>query len=236
MAESATTSRPRSCPWPLGVVPAEIRPLTFQRLLDAIHARRDHHGTGFVALPYLLQLLTESYQGPLANRIVNQQDYPSWKTLMHDGVLAETWGGGGAQMPSCGGAVGMWLYQSVLGIRPDPGGPGFKRFILAPQPDPATGLTEADGWYDSIHGRIVSNWKIADGKIVMEIAVPANTRATVRIPTAKPEQAMEGEQPLAQAEGVKVLRRGPDAVFFEVGGGHYRFSAAAPPAAEQLGR
>jgi alpha-L-rhamnosidase len=216
-------------PLALGVVPAEIRPLTFQRLLDAIHARRDHHGTGFVALPYLLQILTESYQGALANRIVNQQDFPSWKSLMHDGVLAEDWHGGGAQMPSCGGAVGGWLYQSVLGIRPDPRGPGFKRFILAPQPDPATGLTGAQGWYDSVHGRIESNWKIADGKIQMQVVIPANTLATVRVPTARPEQAMEGDRPLEQAEGIKLLRREPDAVFLEAGGGHYRFSAAAPP-------
>ena len=216
-------------PLALGVVPYAIRPLTFQRLLDAIHTRHDHHGTGFVALPYLLQILTESYQGALANRIVNQQDYPSWKTLMHDGVLAESWNGGGAQMPSCGGAVGMWLYQSVLGIRPDPSSPGFKRFILAPQPDPATGLTEAQGWYDSIRGRIASHWNISGGKIFMDITVPANTMATVRVPTADPQQVSEGGRPVTHAEGVKLLRREADALFIEVGSGTYHFAAAAPP-------
>ena len=125
----------------LGLVPEAVRPLTQQRLLEAIHAHKDHHACGFVSLTYLFQTLTESYESALANRIVNQSDYPSWKTLMHDGVLFENWKGQFAQMPSCGGAVGRWLYEAVLGIRPDPAGPGFKRFILAPQPDPATGLT-----------------------------------------------------------------------------------------------
>ena len=76
-------------------------------------------------------------------------------------------------MPSCGGAIGMWLYQSVLGIRPDPAGPGFKRFILAPQPDPATGLTSARGSYDSVHGRIVSDWTCENGKFTLHAVIPA---------------------------------------------------------------
>lgn len=231
-AKAPASQSAQALPLALGVVPDEVRPLTFQRLLDAIRARRDHHGCGFVSLPYLLQILTASHQSALANRVVNQQDFPSWKTLMHDGVLAESWNGGGAQMPSCGGAAGMWLYQAVLGIRPDPAGPGFQRFILAPQPDPATGLTAAQGWYDSPYGRIESKWEIADGKIRMDVVIPANTLATVRVPTSKPDQVFEGDQQLAQAAGVKVLRHEPDAVFLEVGGGHYRFSAAAPPIVE----
>ena len=28
----------------------------------------------------------------------------------------ETWSGEGAQMPSCGGAIGTWLFESVLGV------------------------------------------------------------------------------------------------------------------------
>jgi len=216
-------------PLQLGMVPEEIRPLTRQRLIEAIRLRHDHHGTGFVALPYLLEFLTDNYQGVLANRIVNQKTYPSWKTLMHDGVLAESWNGGGAQMPSCGGAVGMWLYQSVLGIRPDPAGPGFKRFIVAPQPDPATGLTAAAGWYDSIRGRIESQWKLADGTMRMDVTVPANTSATIRIPTAQPDQVREGDQAIAEAQGVKMLRQEAGALVVEVEGGHYQFTAPAPP-------
>ena len=215
-------------PLALGLAPADQRELVFQRLLDAIHARRDHLGTGFVGLPYLLETLADTYQTALANRIVNQRDFPSWKTLIHDGVLSETWSGGGAQMPSCGGAVGQWLYQSVLGIRPDAAGPGFKRFILAPQPDRATGLTAAQGWYDSMHGRIECNWKIEEGKMRMEVTIPGNTLATVRIPTADPRQVLEGGRPLAEAGGVKVLGRESGALLLQVGSGRYQFSAAAP--------
>ena len=214
-------------PLALGLVPEAVRPLTQQRLIDAIHAHKEHHACGFVSLTYLFQTLTETYESTLANRIVNQNDYPSWKTLIHDGVLFEDWKGGSAQMPSCGGSIGRWLYEAVLGIRPDPAGPGFKRFILAPQPDPATGLTSAEGWYDCLYGRIVSNWKIADDAFDLEMTVPINTVATVRIPTSKPESVKEGGQPVEKSAGVKVLRREPGALFLEVGSGRYHFSAPA---------
>jgi alpha-L-rhamnosidase len=212
-------------PLALGVTPEATRPLTYQRMMEAIHAYGDHHACGFVTLPYLLRTLTDNHETALANRIVNQEGFPSWRTLMHDGALFENWKGGDALMPSCGGIVGMWLYQSVLGIRPDPAGPGFKRFILAPQPDPATGLTSAEGWFDSPHGRIVSKWKIADGKLTMEAGIPANTVATVRIPTTKPESVQLDGQPVAASTDVKILRSEPNAVLVEVGGGAYVFTA-----------
>ena len=101
-------------PLAVGMVPADKVQLTYQRLLDSIHARKDHVGTGFVALPWLLQTLAAHRESALANVMVNQKDYPSWNTLIKAGVLMETWKGGGAQMPSCGGRH----RRLALSIRP----------------------------------------------------------------------------------------------------------------------
>jgi alpha-L-rhamnosidase len=212
-------------PLALDVVPENLRKLTYQQLLAAIHAHKDHLGTGFVGLPFLLATLTEHRATVLANKIVNQQDYPGWKTLIHDGVLAEGWNGGGAQMPSCGGAIGLWFYQSVLGIRPDPSGPGFKKFILAPQPDPDTGLTWARGSYDSVYGKIVSDWKIEAGQFTLNATIPANTTATVYVPTQSENSVKESGQPAAQAEGVNFLRMEDGVAVYAVGSGSYKFFA-----------
>jgi alpha-L-rhamnosidase len=211
-------------PLALGIVPADKRPLTHQRLIDAIHARKDHVGAGFVALTPLLQMLTQFGDSEVANRMVNQKDWPSWATLTHDGVLWESWKGQGAQMPSCGGAVGMWFYQSVLGIRPDPTGPGFKRFIIAPQPDPNTGLTWAKGSYDCIHGRIVSNWHMRGNRLVMDITIPGNTSATVYVPASNAAEVTEGGKPATEAEGVHFLGISHGQTSFHVESGHYTFA------------
>ena len=215
-------------PLTLGLMPSAKNELTYQQLLSAIHSRMDHLGTGFVGLPFLLATLTDHRETVLANKIVNQQDYPSWKTLIHDGVFAEGWNGGGAQMPSCGGAIGMWFYQSVLGIRPDFTGPGFKKFILAPQPDPATGLTWARGSYDSVHGHIVSDWRCENGHFTLLAVIPANTTATVYVPSKDVASVTESGKPAAQAESVKFLRMEKNAAVYAIGSGTYRFQSMLP--------
>ncbi len=212
-------------PLAVGMVPADQIPLTYQRLLDAIHARKDHVGTGFVALPWLLQTLATHRESALANAMINQKDYPSWNTLIKAGVLMETWNGGGAQMPSCGGPVGAWLFQSVLGIQPDADGPGFKKFILAPQPDPATGLTSAQGYYDCPYGRIGSEWKCDNGQFTLHASIPVNAQATVWIPTSDPGSVLESGQPAAHAPGVQFLRSEGNAAVYEVESGTYDFTA-----------
>lgn len=212
-------------PLAVGMVPADKVELTYQRLLDSIHARKDHVGTGFVALPWLLQTLAAHRESALANVMVNQKDYPSWNTLIKAGVLMETWKGGGAQMPSCGGAIGAWLFQSVLGIRPDPEGPGFKKFILAPQPDPATGLTSAQGYYDCPYGRIASEWKCSNGQLALHAAIPVNTTATVFIPTSEPDSVMESGAAASHSPGIRFLRSEGHAVVYEVDSGTYNFTA-----------
>jgi hypothetical protein len=213
-------------PLALDVVPGTHRELTYQRLIDAIHARKDHVGTGFVGLPFLLSTLTVHRETALANKIVNQQDYPGWNTMMRHGVLFETWNGGAAQMPSCGGSIGMWLYQSVLGIRPDPSGSGFKKFILAPQPDTATGLTSAQGSYDSMHGRIVSNWTCENGKFILNAVIPVNTTATVFVPVGEDAAGVtESGHPANKAKGVKFLRMERNAAVYAVSSGTYRFQS-----------
>ena len=148
-------------------------------------------------------------------------------------VPAEGWEGGGAQMPSCGGAIGMWLYQSVLGIRPDPAGPGFKKFILAPQPDPATGLTSAHGSYDSVHGRIVTDWACDNGKFSLHTVIPANITATIFVPAKDAAAVIESGKPADKADGVKFLRMEKRAAVYEVGSGTYHFQTTMSETVKQ---
>ena len=207
------------------IVPDDIRPLTYQRLIDAVHSQDDHHGCGFISLHFLLRALTDNYETALTNKIVNQKTFPSWNTVMKNGALFENWEGGDAMMPTCGGVIGSWMYESVLGIRPDYAAPGFKKFILAPQPDPATGLTWAEGWHDSIYGRISSNWKIENGKLTMDAGIPVNTTATVRVPTSNPASVMLDGKPIEKSSDIKVVRKDQNAVFLEVQSGTYQFLA-----------
>jgi alpha-L-rhamnosidase len=79
--------------------------------------------------------------------------------------------------------------------------------------------------YDSIHGRIVSNWRLKDGRFVLETTIPANSTATVYVPAKSAESVTESGAPLDKAKNVKFLRMEGDRVVLVVESGSYRFTA-----------
>jgi alpha-L-rhamnosidase len=56
------------------------------------------------------------------------------------------------------------------------------------------------------------------------VEVPANTRATVRLPRAELAGVSEGGQPLAAGNGIAGPKQDGDTVVVEIGSGTYRFA------------
>jgi len=121
------------------------------------------------------------------------------------------------------GSIGAWFYQGLGGIRLAPGTTAFKKIVV--KPAIVGDLTWVKAHHESLYGRIVSNWKRQGEQLTMHIVIPANTTATVYVPTMRPDVVEESGQPAAQAEGVKFLRAEADAAVYEVGSGHYTFEA-----------
>ncbi|MEO6844257.1 MAG: alpha-L-rhamnosidase N-terminal domain-containing protein, partial [Ginsengibacter sp.] len=219
--DSTNNQTAQVLPLAVGLVAEENKNKVYQRLLDAIHARNDHIGTGFVATPFLLEQLAKYHESKLSNRIVNQKDYPSWNTLIKDGTLMETWSGDGAQMPSCGGSIGTWLFESVLGIQPLE--PGFKKFIIAPKPDVSTGLISATGSYKCVYGKIVSSWKYENENFSLHVEIPVNSKAVIYLPAANMNDINESGVTLKKVKEIKLLKIDGDFVVLEVESGSYNF-------------
>ena len=137
---------------------------------------------------------------------------------LKNSVLKEDWAGKLVQMPSLAAPIGEWLYRSLGGIRPD--APGFKSIIIQP-------YTETLDWvkceYESPYGLIRSDWQKKDGKLTMEITIPANTTATVYVPAKEDAGVIEAGKPAAKADGVTFLRMENGAAVYEVGSGSYTF-------------
>jgi len=79
--------------------------------------------------------------------------------------------------------------------------------------------------YDSIHGRIVSNWKRDGTKLAMEVTIPINTTATVYVPAKDEAGVTESGKPAEKAAGVKFLRMENGAAVYEVKSGYYSFKS-----------
>ncbi len=119
------------------------------------------------------------------------------------------------------GAVGEWMYRTILGISPDEAQPGYAHIIL--RPVPGGGLSWARGSYDSIRGRISTDWKLDGDKLTLKVTVPANTTATLYLPTKDAASVTESRKPAAEAEGVKFTGMKEGAAVYELGSGTYSF-------------
>ena len=114
------------------------------------------------------------------------------------------------------GAVGEWLISRSLGIAADSLSPGFRHFVLCPEPDPSGRMTFASGHYESLYGRIESSWSATEGGTEYRFAIPANTSATIRLKAKRLAYCPQGVTP---------VRSGGGMVEMELGSGSYRFVA-----------
>jgi alpha-L-rhamnosidase len=212
-----------------GVVPDAMRGSVLKQLEDSILVKnKGHLDTGMLGTYFLLQYLMESGRNDLAGTIISQQDYPGWGYMLSQGATTfwEQWNGSWSQIHSCFISPGGWFYQGLAGIRPDEAGPGFKKIIIKP----AVGgdLTWVNCSYNSIHGRVVSNWKREGAKLTMEVTIPANTTATVYVPAKDAAGVTESGKSAAEAEDVKLLRMENAAAVYAVGSGTYQFQSTLP--------
>jgi alpha-L-rhamnosidase len=203
-----------------GVVPEELRGALEQRLEDSILlASGGHLDTGMLGTYFLIQFLAETGRDDLLYTIVSQETYPGWGYMLSRGATTfwEQWNGYWSHIHSCFTSPASWFTQGLAGIRPDARSPGFKRVVI--RPALVGDLKWVKGSYDSIHGRIVSNWRREGDALTMDVTIPANTAATVYVPTRDARAITEA----GGFEGVTLLRVQDGAAVYAVGSGTYRF-------------
>jgi alpha-L-rhamnosidase len=124
------------------------------------------------------------------------------------------------------GAVGAWMCGYSLGIERDENHPGFKRFILQPEPDPTGEMTGAEGYYDSMYGRIESAWNISGDSCFYRFVVPANTSAVLYLKANSIHNIAENGKALSLSKGVKYAGFNNGKHIFELQSGIYNIKGA----------
>lgn len=216
-----------------GLVDGKDRAAAARHLVQNIERHDDHLATGFLGTKELMLVLSDIDRQDVAFKLVHNTTYPSWGFEIRNGATSiwERWDGWtpekGFQTPTMNsfshysfGAVYQWMAESIGGIHASTG--AAKSIVIAPQIDP--NLQWAKVGYHSPRGGIATSWKREGGRLALEITVPANVRATVRIP-AKAGEITESGKPLNEAEGVTVGPRAADAAEVEVGSGTYHFDS-----------
>ena len=195
---------------------------------DIVFKHEGHLAVGMVGVPILLKALMKADRNDLIFEFVNKDTYPGWGYMLKQNATTtwEHWNGERSHVHNTFNSIGMWFYQGLAGIRPDPRSSGFKHFIV--RPNIVGDLTWVKTKYNSIHGTIVSDWKISDERLEMRVCAPVNTTATVYVPTTDAASILESGRTAVRAEGVEYLGMEADRAVFQVESGSYRFESQAP--------
>ena len=244
----ADTQTSYAVPLGMGLFSNENLPYMIKNLADTVARENKDDGgvvrpkhslmTGFIGTAWISKALSQNGLSELAYRILHNNQYPSWLYAIDQGATSiwerlngytvENGFGGNNSMNSFNhysfGAVGQWMMAHSLGIERDE--PGFRTFILQPEPDPTGVMTSAEGHYDSMYGRISSAWTV-DGKTLRYRAtVPANTTATLYLPTASAESVKEGAAEARGASGVTFVKYENGKAVYTLKSGSYTFTAS----------
>jgi alpha-L-rhamnosidase len=191
--------------------------------------------TGFIGTAWISKALSDNGYVGHAYKLLQNNQYPSWLYPIDQGATSiwerlngytvENGFGGNNSMNSFNhysfGAVGQWMMAYSLGIQRDQ--PGFKSFILQPEPDPTGEMTWAEGYYDSMYGRIYSKWSLEEDRMKYNAIVPANSSATLFLPASSSDLIMENGIPAVEAEGIEFLRFENGQAVFSLESGQYTF-------------
>jgi alpha-L-rhamnosidase len=210
-----------------GLLEGEAAKRAARHLVADIESRGWRLSTGFVGTKDLMLVLSAVGRNDVAYRLLQNEVFPSWGFTIRQGATSiwERWDGWtpekGFQDPGMNsfahyafGAVYQWMVESIGGIRSD--GPGFRKLVIAPQPGGT--LTWARVGYESVAGSISTAWKITDGRMTLNVAIPANTRATIHLPGVGGE-VLESGAPVARGRGLTMMKQG----VFEAVSGTYEF-------------
>jgi hypothetical protein len=199
-----------------GIVPTGIRPAVHGRLEETIRVKdAGHINAGMHGTYFLLKLLMEEDRNDLIYEFTSRKTWPSWGYMLEQDATTfwESWSGM-SRIHDTLISIGAWFIQGIGGIRIDEQAPGFSHFIL--KPARVGNLTYARSTYRSIHGEIVSNWRIDNGVFRYEASVPPGTSATLHLPA----------QPVSvPPRGAKFLRFENNRPLYDLGPGSYVFSA-----------
>jgi alpha-L-rhamnosidase len=173
-----------------GMVPKGLEDKVMNSIVDkTMNECGGHVSTGVVGIQQLMRTLTEYGHGDLAFKIASNDTYPSWGYMYRNGATTiwELWNGNTAD-PAMNsgnhvmllGDLILWEYEYLGGIRALE--PGYSKIQLKPYP--IEGLDFVNCTYNSVSGRIESNWKRVSNRFEWDIVIPANTTAEVCLPTA----------------------------------------------------
>ena len=178
--EYATGSQASNAvPLAMDMAPAEHRAAVVANLVSDVQAKEVT--VGEVCLESLLTALASAGRSDVIYTACSSSTCGyGLQVALRKTSLTEGWNGGASQDHFMFGELNEWFYAGLAGIQCDPAGPGFRKIIICPSV--VGDLTSVNASYDSISGRIVSEWRRTGSRVRLHVVIPPNTTARVFLP------------------------------------------------------
>jgi alpha-L-rhamnosidase len=229
----------------VGLIAGDQRNAAAAHLAEKIRVNQGRMSTGFLGTRPLLPVLSACEQNDLAVQLLQSRKFPSWGYEVEQGATTiwERWnsytkdkGFGGEQNAAMNsfshyafGAVCEWLFSGLAGIDTDAA--GFRHIVIRPMP-PAPGSNPdqkpihwVKAHYDSIHGRIATSWRMTTNRFELDVTIPANTTATVYLPSKDSNDVTENGRALSESRLVRLEKFEGGRAVLAVPSGTYQFTS-----------
>jgi alpha-L-rhamnosidase len=212
-------------PLVMGICAPDNRAAVVDAIVRDVRSRGNALTAGDVGYRYLLRALADGGRSDVIFDMNNHTNKPGYGMQLAKGKtsLTEAWDGGSSQNHFMLGQIQEWFYHDLAGIQNEPESPGFKWIVI--NPHPVGDVTWAKASYNSIRGKIVSDWKRDGNKFALKVTIPPNTRATIFVPAKSAESVMEHGKPAQGSDGVYFLGFENDRAVFAVESGIYDFKS-----------
>lgn len=209
----------------INLPPQQLRAKVWKRLdREILVNRKGHFWGGITAGSFLMHTLLDNHRNDLILEMAAKEDFPGWGYMLKqgNGTLFEDWQCRGSGLHSSYLYIGSWFIEALGGIRRPEA--GYKEFSIQPWFS-KKGPQQVRSHYSSLYGDIVSNWSINSGMLDMEVTVPPNTTAVLKLSGVVPTSVKEGQHEWKAAQGVGFHSQKKNTIFFTLQSGNYRFSA-----------
>ncbi|MDR3269607.1 MAG: glycoside hydrolase family 78 protein [Tannerella sp.] len=176
-----------------GIVPEKLRPSVAAKLKDDMR-KRQYFDMGSSGLPALIPFLSQHSEfADITAMILNRTEQPGYGYFVTQGETTwpEYWEiDVQSRIHTCYTGIAGWFVKGLCGIRPDPGKPGYKSFIIRPQIVKECDWAEAS--VESPYGTIKSRWERKGNNVALTVTIPPNSSATVFLPDKRPAEVKAG--------------------------------------------
>ncbi len=212
----------------LGLPPDGRENDVLEAIVADIRSRGNALTSGDVGHRYLLLALARGGRSDVIFDMHHEVDRPGYGYQLARGAtsLTEAWNARrhASQNHFMLGHIMEWFYQNLAGIGIDPAAPGFENVIVEPQPVGDIEWVEAK--HESPRGPIRVRWERDGARFRLEVSIPPNASATIRLPAeAGSEIAIPALPGRAASEATRIVAGAGGRAVFDIPSGSYVFES-----------